>query len=138
MPIVKLLNPQFGLSELQLETVTLRKFMDMKVFAWKNQSHPVLKGRGYYSKADNATDGIPDISFMWKGVTYYVELKKPAKYIRNAEQLEKLLETSQVLFHHRLRAQGAIVVTLDAVDDVINHFHFVCDSRNDVLIHLAS
>jgi hypothetical protein len=109
------------MTEKQLESLILEYLKHKRIMAWKNPPSATFQpDKKCFIKSKHARNGIPDISILIKGITYYCELKKPAKKPRSDEQLYKLLSDDQKSYITDLRANGATVFICDSVNKLID------------------
>jgi len=93
----KTLNPHFGVSEKQFETFVIQYLTLRGYLVWKNQSIGLFVDGGFRKTAGRA--GVSDLTVISPiGIINYIELKKPAKFERSIEDLNKLLDPPQKLF----------------------------------------
>ena len=68
-------------------------------------------------KSEGVKSGVPDICFIWEGMSYFFEVKKP-KTLTPKGRLSK----NQIEFIARLEDNGAEVAVVYSVADVIESF----------------
>lgn len=111
----KVLNKHYGCTEKEFENFCIDYLRVKGFFCWKNAPAATYQPeKKAFIKSKRAINGIPDISFCHNGLLFFLELKKPSKYLRTQDQVEKLLSDDQKYFINNLRACGINAHVIDS------------------------